>query len=148
MEKQYVNNTQAVIQWFEKNGGKVPYDRNGFSVISGIAKDCMSVYKPEKGEPEIIGFFPYASIEGQNTQPEGVCFIHGNQACVGIRRDILKESGRNYSVIVGLHQLTHLSEPEHNEKFLKRFETLLYKYFSREDKKLGAGRLIGQTKRY
>ena len=150
--KNYKNDDQKVFRFLtEVCGcefrGQLP-NRALLDELDSVAADCMAAYEPQAGDRELVGFFCYGALEGSAENIEaakgadGICYIgRDGRAAIGIPAALLvAPSLREYvRVAVVCHELAHLSEDEHNDRFVARMMDHQYSYYRIKAEKMQHG---------
>lgn len=121
-----------------RDAGMAPLEKpteTQLQILSQIAADCEAVYEPLPGDARLAGWYLFyqADQEEEQRDSDGICSISEEQvAVIGLDVGMLERSGEKspYPRIVALHELSHLSQAKHNEKFSIRLMELENKLFS------------------
>lgn len=101
-------------------------------VLKGIETVCLKCYHKRPEDAEFIGSYFYYQSEqpGGLKYADAVCSItEDNRAVIGVSHELMNCGSKQFCEIVFLHELAHLTEIEHNENFMDRFNELEYEYF-------------------
>lgn len=99
----------------------------------------MQSYLPEKGERKLRGIFLYSNSMQDKylSNSFGVCLPIGKKdALIGITTQLLADESEILRDLVFLHEMAHLTEIEHNERFMDRNNTLMVAYFTEHKTRL------------
>ncbi len=127
-----------------KNEGLMP-DCNASSESIDRLKEtelvCLRCYSALPEDAEYIGSYLYYQSEqpGDAKYWDAVCAVtKDGKAVIGVSHELMRCGSKEFIQIVFLHELAHLTEIEHNEKFMDRFNELEYEYFMRNRRADGA----------
>lgn len=110
--------------------------------LKKIETVCFQCYDKCPNDAEYLGAFLYH----QSGQPsvyinaDAICCINDDGAAViGVSYELLNCGSKEFCEVVFIHEMAHLTEIEHNETFMDRYNQLEYEYFMRNRRADGAG---------
>ncbi len=137
-------NYKEICDIAKKEGMKPDYAASSASVdrLKEVEKVCLRCYYASPDDAELIGSYLFYQSEqsGEAKHWDAVCNLtEGGKAIIGVSHELMNCGSKEFCEIVYLHELAHLTEIEHNERFMEIFNELEYEYFIRNRRTDGAG---------
>lgn len=108
--------------------------KESIKAVKEIELVCFRCHYERPNDADFVGSYLYYQSEqsGDNKNADGMCSITDDgRAVIGLSHELLKSGSNEFCQIVFLHEMAHLTEIGHNEKFMERFNELEYEYFMR-----------------
>ena len=137
-------NYKEICEIAKKEGMKPDYAASSASIdrLKEMELVCLRCYSALPEDAEFIGSYLYYQSEqsGDAKFWDAVCTVtKDGRAVIGVSHELMNCGSKEFCEIVFLHELAHLTEIEHNEDFMDRFNELEYEYFMRNRRADGAG---------
>ena len=135
---------KEICEIAKKEGMKPDYAASSASIdrLKETELVCLRCYSALPEDAEFIGSYLYYQSEqsGDAKFWDAVCTVmKDGRAVIGVSHELMNCGSKEFCEIVFLHELAHLTEIEHNEDFMDRFNELEYEYFMRNRRADGAG---------
>lgn len=135
---------KEICEIAKKEGMKPDYAASSSSIdrLKEAELVCLRCYSALPEDAEYIGSYLYYQSEqsGDAKYWDDVCAVtKDGKAVIGVSHELMNCGSKEFIQIVFLHELAHLTEIEHNEKFMDRFNELEYEYFMRNRRADGTG---------
>lgn len=137
-------NYKDICEIAKKEGLKPDYAASSASIdrLKEAELVCLRCYSALPEDAEYIGSYLYHQSEqsGEAKFWDAVCTVtKDGRAVIGVSHELMNCGSKEFVQIVFLHELAHLTEIEHNEAFMDRYNELEYEYFMRNRRADGAG---------
>ncbi len=104
-----------------------------------VADFCERFYFESPGDADLVGLFLFSQREqpGIDKNTAGLCHIWMDEATgerdgiIGLSVELLKGEPVEYAQFVFMHELAHLTDIEHNDRFQEKFNSIMVGYFTR-----------------
>lgn len=115
-----------------------------------VADYCSGFYAEERGDADLVGLFIFNQSEqaGADRDTFGLCHIgkptgsNEEKGIIGLSAELLRSEPFELQCYVFLHELAHLTDIDHNDKFTERLNGFMRAYCSRNERMDGRARRL------